>query len=144
MEGFTSVLIGQTPIPAALQRVEGHENLSVLTSGERPPYPAELLSGTRAGEVFYALERLADVVLVDCPPVLPVTDAVLIATSMDATLLVVSSGTSTAKDLSNALKVLSQVDAPISGVVLNSVSTSSGYRYRYSYEPGHSPAADRS
>ncbi len=144
--GFTSVLIGQTPIAAALQQVEGQENLSVLTSGERPPNPAELLSGTRAREVFGVLERLADIVIIDCPPVLPVTDAVLIAANVDATLMVVSSGTSTAKDLSNALDLLGQVDAPVAGVVLNSVSTNAGYRYRYSYsyEPRHSSTADRS
>jgi capsular exopolysaccharide synthesis family protein len=146
-EGFTSVLIGQTPLSAALQPVEGHENLSVLTSGERPPNPAELLSGARAGEVFSALERRADMVIVDCPPVLPVTDAVLIATSMDATLLVVSSGTTTGKDLSGALEVLGQVDAPVVGVVLNALETNAGYRYRYrysySYEPRHSVPADR-
>ena len=62
---------------------------------------------------------------------------------MDATLIVLSSGKSTAKDLSNALEILSQVDAPVSGVVLNSVAVNAGYRYRYSYEPCHSATADR-
>ena len=148
-EGFTSVLVGQTPLSAALQQVESQDNLSVLTSGERPPNPAELLSGVRAGEVFSALGQLADIVIVDGPPVLPVTDAVLTATSMDATLMVVSSGTTTGKDLSRALEVLAQVDAPVVGVVLNALETNTGYRYRYryryrySYEPRDAVTADR-
>jgi Mrp family chromosome partitioning ATPase len=84
-------------------------------------------------------------VIVDCPPVLPVTDAVLSATNMDATLMIVSSGTTTAKDVSNALEVLGRVDAPVVGVVLNGVEISAGYRYRYrySYEPRHTVPADR-
>jgi capsular exopolysaccharide synthesis family protein len=145
-EGFTSVLVGQTPLSVAVQPVKGQDNLSVLTSGERPPNPAELLSGVRAGEVFSALGQLADIVIVDCPPVLPVTDAVLTATSMDATLMVVSSGTTTGKDLSRALEVLAQVDAPVVGVVLNALETNTGYRYRYryrySYEPRDAVTAD--
>jgi capsular exopolysaccharide synthesis family protein len=144
-EGFTSVLIGQTPLSVGIQEVPGHENLSVLTAGARPPNPAELLSGARAGEVFSALKHLADIVIVDCPPVLPVTDAVLTATNMDATLMIVSSGTTTAKDVSNALEVLARVDAPVVGVVLNGVEINAGYRYRYrySYEPRHTVPADR-
>jgi Mrp family chromosome partitioning ATPase len=97
--------------------------------------------------VFSALGHLADIVIVDCPPVLPVTDAVLTATSMDATLIVLSSGRTTGKDIASALEVLSQVDAPVMGAILNAVETRAGYRYRYryrySYEPRHTVTVDR-
>jgi non-specific protein-tyrosine kinase len=145
--GFTSVLLGDAPISDALQAVPDYPDLFVLTSGARPPNPAELLSSPRVKEVFGALARLADVVLVDTPPVLPVTDAVLVSGRVDATVLVVSAGLTSAKDLSRALEVLGQVDAPVTGAVLNAVTLSSGYRYRYQYsytpDPRHLRGSDK-
>ncbi|MGH9055523.1 MAG: CpsD/CapB family tyrosine-protein kinase, partial [Acidimicrobiales bacterium] len=143
--GFTSVLTGQTPISAALQPVANHEHLFLLSSGERPPNPAELLSSPRTSEILLAVRRMADIVLVDCPPVLPVTDSVLISAQVDTMLVVVSSGLTSAKDLSRALEVLAQVDAPVSGVVLNAVPVNAGYRYSYSYtpDPKHLRPAER-
>src|SRR5207249_10429878 len=70
--GFTSVLLGDTPLSAALRKVPDEERLMVLASGPEPPNPSELLSGTRAVEVFTALQGMADIVLIDSPPVLPV------------------------------------------------------------------------
>jgi capsular exopolysaccharide synthesis family protein len=137
--GFTSVLMGEIPLSVALQRVEGSEGLFLLASGQRPPNPAELLSSARNKDVFSALGNLADIVLVDSPPVLPVTDASLISTQVDATLVVVSAGLTTAKDLARALETLGQVDAPVTGAVLNTVPVNAGYRYRYRYQYSYSP-----
>jgi tyrosine-protein kinase len=137
--GFTSVLMGEVPMSGALQEIEGQQGLLVLASGQRPPNPAELLSSTRNKEVFASLGNLADIVLVDSPPVLPVTDASLISTQVDATLVVVSAGLTTAKDLARALETLGQVDAPVTGAVLNSVPVNAGYRYRYRYQYSYSP-----
>jgi non-specific protein-tyrosine kinase len=131
--GFTSVLLGDAPMSEALQAVPNHEGLLLLASGERPPNPAELLASPRVKEVFGAMARLADVVLVDTPPVLPVTDAVLVSGRVDATMMVVSAGLTSAKDLARALEVLGQVDAPVTGAILNAVSVDAGYRYRYRY-----------
>jgi non-specific protein-tyrosine kinase len=145
--GFTSVLLGQAPMTDALQAVPNHEGLFLLASGERPPNPAELLASPRVKEMFGALARLADVVLVDTPPVLPVTDAVLVSGRVDATMIVVSAGLTSAKDLSRALEVLAQVDAPVTGAILNSVSVDAGYRYRYQYsytpDPRHLKSSEQ-
>ncbi|PLS76126.1 MAG: hypothetical protein CYG61_03705 [Actinobacteria bacterium] len=131
--GFTSVLLGDAPLSAALQKVPGVERLSVLASGPVPPNPSELLSGRRTVEVLTALQTEADVVLVDCPPVLPVTDAAVLSSRVDGTLVVATAGMTTRKELARAAELLRQVDAPIIGTVLNGVSEegASGYSHRY-------------
>jgi capsular exopolysaccharide synthesis family protein len=131
--GLTSVLLGRAPMSDALQAVPDRENLFLLASGARTANPAELLSSSRTREVFTALERMGDLVIVDCPPVLPVTDAVIISGRVDASLLVVCAGLTSAKDLARALEVLGQVDAPVRGGILNAVNFNTGYRYQYPY-----------
>ncbi|HUP70142.1 MAG TPA: CpsD/CapB family tyrosine-protein kinase [Acidimicrobiales bacterium] len=96
--GFTSVLLGDTPLSAAIQKVRGQERLAVLASGPIPPNPSELLSGRRTVEVLTAVQAEADIVLVDCPPVLPVTDAAVLSSRVDATLLVATAGETTRKE----------------------------------------------
>jgi non-specific protein-tyrosine kinase len=133
--GFTSVLLGEVVASDALQPVPGEERLSLLASGPIPPNPSELLSGRRTVEVLTALQAQADVVLVDCPPVLPVTDAVVLSRRVDATLLVLSAGETTRNELVRTLEVLGQVDAPLVGMVLNGTSSEGSYGYSYRYPP---------
>ena len=73
--GFTSVILGQCTLDDALQTVEGVHNLFFLGSGDVPPNPTELLASEAAKEIFSSLRKSFDVVLLDSPPVLPVTDA---------------------------------------------------------------------
>lgn len=135
--GFTSVLLGQTPVSAALQAVPDQDRLFLLASGPVPPNPSELLSGRRTVEVLTALQTEADVVLVDCPPALPVTDAAVLSSRVDATLLVATAGLTTRKELHRALELLQQVDAPIIGTVLNGVNEENSYGYTgYGYVYG--------
>src|SRR5437660_6146998 len=75
----------------------------------------------------------ADILLVDTPPVLPVTDALILSACMDATLLVAVAGATTRKDVARAVEMLSHVNAPLEGTVLNGVTTGTGYRYDYGY-----------
>lgn len=130
--GLTSVLIGEVPLSAALQDVPGQAGLRLLASGAKPSNPSELLASKRASEVLASLAELADLVLVDSPPVLPVTDAVALAPRMDATLVVLSAGTTTARDLARALETLGRVAAPVVGTVLNSTTSQGHYPY-YGY-----------
>lgn len=131
--GFTSVLVGETPLAAALQQVDSVPGLQLMASGPMPPNPAELLASRRTVEVITALQAEGDIVLLDCPPVLPVTDAAVLSGRVDATLVVASSGETTRKELSRALEVLGHVDAPVVGLVLNGVSAEGGYGYAYHY-----------
>lgn len=132
--GFTSVLLGDVPLSAALQDVFGDERLQLLASGPVPPNPSELLSGHRTVEVLTALQSEADIVLIDAPPVLPVTDAAVLSARADALLLVADVRRTTRRALRRAIETLRQVDAPVAGVVLNRVSDESSYSYRYGYQ----------
>jgi capsular exopolysaccharide synthesis family protein len=131
--GFTSVLVGDVGLSTALQPVPGSDRLRVLASGPIPPNPSELLASERAGEVLAALAQQADIVLIDAPPVLPVTDAAVLANRVDATLLVVSANVTTNKQVHRAAEILRQVDAPLVGAVLNGVELEGGYGYQYGY-----------
>jgi non-specific protein-tyrosine kinase len=140
--GFTSTLLGERPVSAALQTVPGVPRLRLLASGPLPPNPSELLSSKRTADVFAALLADADIVLIDAPPVLPVTDALVLFRHVDATLMVFSAGTTTRKEAAAAMAKARQVDGPIIGAVLNSVKAESGYGYGYSYryEPSNAGA----
>jgi receptor protein-tyrosine kinase len=132
--GFTSVLLGEVSLADALQPVKGVNGLLVLASGKPPPNPAELLAGARATELFKALADNADIVVVDSPPVLPVTDAAVIANRVDATILVASASSSVRKRFSHALQILGQVDSHVIGAVLNDAPRgAAGYGYGYGY-----------
>ncbi len=131
--GFTSVLLGESPLASALQRVEGDERLWLLASGPLPPNPSELLSSARAGDLLTSLTDYADTVIVDCPPVLPVTDSVVLSSRVDGTLLVVGAHASTGKQVTRAVETLRQVEAPLFGAVLNNVSGDNVYGYNYGY-----------
>jgi len=134
--GFTSVLLGDAPLSEALVPAPGVDGLYVLASGPRPPNPSELLSGPRTIEVLLALQGQADIVVFDSPPVLPVSDALVLAARVDATLLVAKARTTSRRSLGRALELLQQVDAPVVGTVLNGAAADEGYGYGYGYGYG--------
>ncbi len=131
--GFTSVLLGKVPLASALQPVPDQPRLSLLSSGPLPPNPSELLSSARTVDVLTSLQAEADIVLVDSPPVLPVTDALVLSGRVDATLLVCVAGATTRKDAARAVELLQQIDAPLVGTILNGITAESGYGYDYGY-----------
>ena len=141
--GFTSVLLGDTPLSGSLQRVSGEDRLRVLAAGPLPPNPSELLSSPRAAELFAALRRHADVVLVDASPVLPVTDATVLSAQVDATLLVVAANSTTRKQAARAVEILRQVDANLVGTVFNGVKEEGAYGYSYQYYRREEPPSSR-
>ncbi|MGI8755001.1 MAG: polysaccharide biosynthesis tyrosine autokinase [Acidimicrobiales bacterium] len=132
--GFTSVLLG-TPLATALIPVPDYDGLSILPSGPLPPIPSELLSSDQVGEILSALESHSETVVIDCAPVLPVTDAVVLSARVDGTVLVVTAGVTTRKQLRQSLTLLRQVDAPVVGVVLNGASPEGDYGYEYGCSP---------
>ncbi|MFN2506372.1 MAG: polysaccharide biosynthesis tyrosine autokinase [Acidimicrobiales bacterium] len=131
--GFTSVLLGNVALSTAVQQVPGVDGLYLMASGPLPPNPSELLQSARAAEVLDHLQSAFDFMLVDTPPVLPVSDALVVSKRVEATLLVCSEGRTTRKEVSRAMELLRNVDAPVIGTVLNGVSTDSGYGYTYRY-----------
>lgn len=135
--GLTSVLVGDAKLNEAIERHEDSK-LSILRTGPLPPDPSELLSSRRTADVIESLRKYYDAVILDCPPLLPVSDALILATSADATLLVVSEGSTSRRSLARALELLRQVNAPLRGTVLNGTKAADGYGYGYRYRYGSS------
>ena len=135
--GFTSVLLNERPLREAVTTLEGEPFLAVLTSGPVPPNPSELLSTPRAVEILDALRKNCDILVIDTPPVLPVTDALVVSRQVDATILVARTKRSTKRQLLRAHELLVQVGAPLVGTVLNAVvhGSAEGYGYGYGYMP---------
>jgi capsular exopolysaccharide synthesis family protein len=142
--GFTSVMLGEVPANEAAQVVADESRLYVLPSGPPPPNPSEMLGSARTDAMFKALREGADVVLVDCPPTRPVTDAAVLSGRVDATLIVVRAGKTTRTQLRRAIDLLRQVDAPVVGAVLNGIGRSDAHidTYEYSRASGAEPAAN--
>jgi non-specific protein-tyrosine kinase len=112
-------------------RVEG---LAVLPAGDRPPNPSELLGSRRLRELLGLLTQHVDMVVIDSPPVLPVTDAAVLAQSVDGVLLVIDAGETRRGIAQHAVESLRQVGANVIGVVLNRVPTGKGGYYYYYQE----------
>jgi capsular exopolysaccharide synthesis family protein len=129
--GLTTVLIGRCPLQEALQPVPGIDGLTVLPTGERPSDPTGVLGSDQLTWVLGQLSKMFDRVLIDSPPLLPVTDAVILSQAVDTTLLVVAAGQTRGRDLHRATEALSLVHARTIGVVLNEVTKSTGYGYGY-------------
>ena len=133
--GLSSVVLGQVPLSAALVRLQNLGRIAVLPSGPPPTNPSELLASRRAAELLKALADASDIVLIDSAPVLPVTDAVVLARMVDATILVSSARKTTTGQIRRAVERLRQVDAPLAGAVLNQFDTADG---EYYYGPAQS------
>ena len=95
--------------------------LSVLTSGPTPPNPAELLGSARMDSILEELMRRADIVLLDSPPVVAVTDAAVLSAKVDGCLLVVGAGIAKRDQVKKARAALEAVHANVIGVVVNNV-----------------------
>jgi polysaccharide biosynthesis transport protein len=133
--GLTNVLLGQRALEETLVPVPGFGRLTLLPAGSVPPNPAELLNV--AQEIFARLRHHFDLVLIDSPPVLPITDAAILARHADVTLVLAAAGQTRRADLRRAVEKLNQVNATILGIVLNKVTrqTERNYGYTYSYKP---------
>ncbi len=139
--GFTSVVLGKVPLTGALQEVRDQPRLHVLASGPLPPNPSELLSSRRVSEVLTTLQVDADIVLIDSPPVLPVTDALVLSRHVDATLLVCCLRVATHREVARSVELLGQVGAPLLGAVIGGVTEESQDAYGHGYYARASTAA---
>lgn len=128
--GFTDMMRDDTKMSKPPLQETGVPNLQLLTSGALPPNPSELLASRRMGEVIAALQKQADMVLFDAPPVIAVTDAAVLASKVDAVLLVISAGKTKREHAKKAKTLLEKVNARLIGIVLNNVKgEASLYQY---------------
>lgn len=125
-------ILKQTPVPG----------LAVITTGQRPPNPSELLMHPNFGEMLEQVGGLFDILIVDAPPILAVSDAAIIGRHTGATLMVARAGKHPIREIDQAVKRLAQAGVQVKGFVFNDIDTTrqryrygyAGYVYRYSYK----------
>jgi capsular exopolysaccharide synthesis family protein len=126
--GLSTCLSGQTGIPVRID--EAMPYLHFIPAGPTPPNPSELLSSPRMGKMLRSVRDNYDCIIIDSPPMLTVTDGILISKIVDQTLLVIRSGVSTYESLLRGEKVLAGVHAKGLGYIVNAVDQE---RARYDY-----------
>ncbi|WJL94758.1 polysaccharide biosynthesis tyrosine autokinase [Microbacterium sp. ET2] len=139
--GLTDVLINRARV-GDVMLPWGQRSLYVLPAGKVPPNPSELLGSAQMHTLLEVLERDFDVVLCDAPPLLPVTDAAILAKATSGAIVVVASGQTNRHQLDGAIEALQTVGAKIAGLVMTMVPTrgpdayyayGAGYGYGYGY-----------
>jgi capsular exopolysaccharide synthesis family protein len=137
-EGLSTLLSGP-PVAPALLEVPTQPNLFILPRGTTPPNPAELLSSPRMNLLVEELKQQFELVLIDCPPVLPVVDAAIVSSMADSTVLVAHQGVTEQASLARAYQILATNAKPDSiAVVLNEVSPGSDlYRSYFGKTTAH-------
>ncbi|AXH96867.1 polysaccharide biosynthesis tyrosine autokinase [Ornithinimicrobium avium] len=137
--GLTTVLIGDAEFDDVVQQHGQEWRIDVLGAGELPPNPSELLGSPRMAGLLTEVRDRYDFVVIDGPPLLPVTDAAVLASQSDGTIVVVGSGVVRRAQLHSAMDALHSVGAHVLGLVLNKVparagATNGNYYHAYARE----------
>jgi len=138
VRGLSGILTGANEYEDTLvQRVPCLENLCLLTSGPRPPNPAELLCSMKMEKLLLRLRQDFDHIIIDSPPVLPITDATILSTLADGVVMVVECEATSRAALNRACRVMEHSGAKLLGTVFNKVDVKRdgyyGYRYYHGY-----------
>jgi capsular exopolysaccharide synthesis family protein len=142
--GLMSVLVGETTLAEAMYEVPiaaGVPPLRFLPAGPIPPNPSEIMGTARMAEVINNLRASADFVIIDSPPIVPVTDAVVLSSRVDAVMMVIQAGKTRRRHLSKSADLLHQADAPVIGAVMNGAGRHARYGYYERYGYGYSKPA---
>jgi capsular exopolysaccharide synthesis family protein len=136
--GLSGILTGAYEYDETLlKRVPGLDSLYLLSSGPRAPNPAELLCSIKMEKLVQTLRQKFDHVIIDSPPILPITDATIISTLVDGVVMVVESDKTSRAALNRACRVMEHSGGRILGTVFNKVDTRRdgyyGYRYYHGY-----------
>lgn len=135
--GLTSVLIGEAELSDVLQPV-GDSRATLLAAGPVPPNPSELLGSPAMQTLLTELRSMFDYVIIDTPPLLPVTDAAVISKLVDGVVVTVGAGIVRREHLARSLEILDTVEARLLGILVNRVPTTGhdaySYGYGYSYD----------
>ncbi|QAA32013.1 CpsD/CapB family tyrosine-protein kinase [Clostridium manihotivorum] len=131
-KGLANIIIGENKIEECLKSTE-IKNLYILTCGTLPPNPSELLGSKAMTKYLNEFKEIFDVVLIDAPPVLAVTDAQILSVNADGTLLVASYGKTEKKAIIKSKEMLDKVGSKLIGVVLNMVPSKANEYYYSKY-----------
>ncbi|MFY9296273.1 MAG: CpsD/CapB family tyrosine-protein kinase [Caldicoprobacterales bacterium] len=140
LEGLTNILAENRDYLEVV-KPDVLENLDIITAGPKPPNPSELLGSRRMENFLEEAKKEYDTIIIDGPPVLAVTDAVILAPLVDGVVIVSAYGQATFDGVDRTKAMLERVDAKILGVVLNRipVSQASEHYYYYYYEEDSQP-----
>jgi capsular exopolysaccharide synthesis family protein len=130
--GLTTALVGTVDVNELLQPW-GEDSLYVLTSGRIPPNPSELLGSEEMKELVRRLEEAFDIVIIDAPPLLPVTDAAVLSQFVGGVVMVASAQKIRQHELEKSLHSLEMVGANVLGIVLNRLPAKGPDAYAYGY-----------
>jgi capsular exopolysaccharide synthesis family protein len=130
--GLTSLVLGTASVQDALQPWD--RSLHVMASGPLPPNPSEIVGSQLFNQLLQSLTEIADFVVIDAPPVLPVTDAVAIAAQVDAVLIVARHGKTLRNAAAEARRKLAGVGANVIGYALNAVPSRDAHSYYSEYQ----------
>jgi capsular exopolysaccharide synthesis family protein len=151
--GLSELISGQKKMTSVILKKlirKDASGLNVLLSGKVPPNPSELLGSAKFDELITMLRKQYEYVIIDCPPLLPVTDAAIVAAKADGAVLVVHAGVTKKPHFIGSRDAMTAVGSTILGVVLNKIPEASleyeyGYRYGYPryYGAHYRPYANR-
>lgn len=131
VRGLSTLLGSRETVLHQVVQSSGVDNLFLMTSGPKPPNPSELLDSRRMKELMVELKQQYDLVIFDLPPVVAVTDAQIVSSKSDGTILVVRENVSKRDSLLKAKSLLELVDANILGVVYNGSKNIADQGYYY-------------
>jgi capsular exopolysaccharide synthesis family protein len=144
-EGLTSALRPDGATVKRIARWTEQSNLRVITAGPLPPNPVEMIASRRMAAFVEALKEQADVVVIDSPPIQGFSDAAILCTLVDGTIVVVSAGHTRRDVVRSAARALAARGGRTLGVVLNKLSQRGGtdyYAYNYGPQAGADEAAE--
>lgn len=140
--GLTDVLVGRVDVEDVLQPF-GHTGLRLLGAGPIPPNPSELLGSANMEQLIAELSERFDYVIIDAPPLLPVTDAAVLSTIVDGAIVVVGAGVVQREHVRRALDTLDAVNCSVLGLILNRVKAKEGGAGYGTYEYDYRPESER-
>ena len=129
MVGLSDILIGRKSLVEAVNQY--NENMHIITSGKIPPNPAEMLGSKAMERLIAELKEIYDVIILDSAPLQAVTDAQILSTKSDGTILVVRAEKTKSDSVASAKALLDKVNANVLGVVLNATENRRGKYYYY-------------
>jgi capsular exopolysaccharide synthesis family protein len=129
LKGLSEVLIGKEKLDEVIQ--SRNENLDILPSGKIPPNPSEMLASSSMNNLIENLKQKYDIVILDSAPLQAVTDAQILSTKVDGTILVIRAQRTNRQAVSEAKNLLTKVGSNIIGTVLHAVENTRGKYYYY-------------
>ena len=133
-KGLTDILVGKSDLKSVTKKIE--DSLFLITAGTIPPNPAEILGSKEMEDLIKELSINFDYIILDTPPILPVSDTLLLASKADATLIVVNARKTKEKMVKESYSKLVEARANVIGTILNESDKSLDNKYCGYYQEG--------